>query len=69
MQVDMRDASSIPGWEDPVGGWYGHTLLSGESHGQRSLVSYSPRGYKESDTTEVSELAHTHCFLKQKKTY
>ena len=27
-------------------------LLPGESHGQRSLVSYSPQGCKESDTTE-----------------
>ena len=27
-------------------------LLSGESHGQRSLVGYSPWGRKESDTTE-----------------
>ena len=27
------------------------TLL-GKSHGQRSLVDYSPRGHKESDTTE-----------------
>ena len=27
-------------------------LLPGESHGWRSLVSYSPRGRKESDTTE-----------------
>ena len=27
-------------------------LLPGESHGGRSLVSYSPWGYKESDTTE-----------------
>ena len=27
-------------------------LLSGESHGQRSLVSYSPQGRKESDMTE-----------------
>ena len=27
-------------------------FLSGESHGQRSLVGYSLRGYKESDTTE-----------------
>ena len=25
-------------------------FLPGESHGQRSLVSYSPRGHKESDT-------------------
>ena len=27
-------------------------LLSGKSHGQRSLVGYSPWGRKESDTTE-----------------
>ena len=27
--------------------------LPGESHGQRSLAGYSPRGCKESDTTEV----------------
>ena len=27
-------------------------FLPGESHGQRSLVSYSPWGRKESDTTE-----------------
>ena len=27
-------------------------LLPGKSHGQRSMVGYSPRGYKESDTTE-----------------
>ena len=28
------------------------TLLSEKSHGQRSLVDYSPWGHKESDTTE-----------------
>ena len=27
-------------------------FLSGESHGQRSLAGYSPRGRKELDTTE-----------------
>ena len=27
-------------------------FLSGESHGQRRLAGYSPRGRKESDTTE-----------------
>ena len=27
-------------------------LLPGKSHGWRSLVGYSPRGHKESDTTE-----------------
>ena len=30
-------------------------LLPGESHGQRSLVGYSPWGRKESDMTEVTE--------------
>ena len=29
-------------------------FLSGESHAQRSLLSYSPRGQKESDMTENS---------------
>ena len=28
------------------------SIFPGESHGQRSLVGYSPRGRKESDTTE-----------------
>ena len=28
------------------------SVLTGESHGQRSLVDYSPRGHKESDMTE-----------------
>ena len=27
-------------------------ILAGKSHGQRSLVGYSPWGLKESDTTE-----------------
>ena len=29
-------------------------FLSGESHGQRTLVGYSPWGFKESDMTEVT---------------
>ena len=29
-------------------------LLPGESHGQRSLMGYSPRGHKELDTTEAT---------------
>ena len=32
-------------------------LLSGESHGQRSLAGYSPWGHKESDTTEQLTLS------------
>ena len=31
-------------------------LLPGESHGWRSLAGYSPRGRKESDTTEQLHL-------------
>ena len=49
------DLGSIPGsgkipwrrkWQPTPG------FLSGKSHGLRSLVGYSPRGRKESDTTE-----------------
>ena len=35
-------------------------FLPGESHGQRSLVDYSPWGHKESDMSEVTEHACTH---------
>jgi len=42
------------GWEDPTKkGMTTHSvLLPRESHGQRSLVGYSPWGHKKSDTTE-----------------
>ena len=42
------------GWEDPQRRKWQPTLVSlpGESHGQRSLVGYSPRSRKESDTAE-----------------
>ena len=33
-------------------------FLPAESHGQRSLVGYSPWGHRESDTTEATEHAH-----------
>ena len=36
----------------------------GESHGQRSLVGYSPWGCTESDTTEPTERAHTNKILR-----
>ena len=39
-------------WQ-PISGF-----LPGESHGQRSLGGYGPKGHKESDTTEAT--AHTH---------
>ena len=42
------------GWEDPLEKEMPTTpvQLPGKSHGQRSLVGYSPWGRKESDTTE-----------------
>ena len=44
------------GWEDALEEGMATTpvFLAGESHGQRSLVGYSPWGCKESDTTEVT---------------
>ena len=48
------DPSSIPGSERSLGEGNGNppVFLPGGSHGQKSLVGYSPRGRKESDTTE-----------------
>ena len=42
------------GWEDPWRRKWQPTpvCLAGKSHGQRSLVGYSPYGCEESDTTE-----------------
>ena len=44
------------GQEDPPGEGDGNPLvfLPGESHGQRSLVGYSPWGHKELDMAEVT---------------
>ena len=40
------------GWEDPLEKESTPVLLPGKSHGQRSLIGYSPWGRKESDSTE-----------------
>ena len=42
------------GWEDPLKKEMAtHSIfLPGKSHGQKSLVGYSPWGHKESDMTE-----------------
>ena len=50
------------GWEDPLeeGVATQSSILPEESHGQRSLVSYSPWGLKELDTTKGTEYTHTH---------
>ena len=46
--VNAGDMGSIPGWEDPWRRKWQSTqvFLPGESHGQRSLVGYSPGGRK-----------------------
>ena len=54
---DIRDVGWIPWVEKSP--WRRERLhtpvfLPGESHGQRSLVGYSPQGHKESDTTKVT---------------
>ena len=48
--------TSVPplSWEDPLEKEMATTpvFLPGESHGQRSLVSYCPWGHKELDKTQ-----------------
>ena len=49
---EMQEASL--GWEDPLEEEMAthSSILAGKSHGQRSLVGYSPLSHKESDMTE-----------------
>ena len=51
---DVRDTGLIPGSGRSLEKSQAPTpvFLPGESHGQRSLVGYSPWGHKESDMTE-----------------
>ena len=52
---DIREAVPILGSGRSPGGGHGSPVfLPGESHGQRSLVGYSPEGHKESDRNEVT---------------
>ena len=53
---DKTDAGSIPGSGRSPGGGHDNPLqyLAGEFHGQRSLVTCSPRCCTESDMTEVT---------------
>ena len=49
---DKRDVGSIPGsGRSPGVGNTAPVFLPRKFHGQRSLVSYSPRGHRESDMT------------------
>ena len=52
------------GREDPLEeGMVTHPVfLPHESHGQRSLMGYSPQGHRESDTTEATEQAQAKSF-------
>ena len=54
---DIKDTGLIPGSGRSPGEGKQQPIpvfLPGESHGQRSLVGYSPWGRKESDTNEAT---------------
>ena len=55
---DKRDTHGFDPWVGKVlweRAWKPTPVfLPRESHGQRSLVGYSPKGHKESDTTEAT---------------
>ena len=56
------DLASIPGFGRSPGGGHGNPLQYScpeNPHEQRSLVSYSPWGHKESDMTDCLSTAHT----------
>ena len=56
---DRRDAGLIPGKMPWRRKWQPMSVfLPGESHGQRSLVGYSPWGLKELDMTELLHFHH-----------
>ena len=51
--ANAGNPGSIPGLgRSPGEGNDTPVFIPGKSHGPRSLVGYSPRGHKESDTTE-----------------
>jgi len=53
LPINAGDTGLIPGWGRSPGEGHGthSSIFAEESHGWRSLVSYSPWGHKESDTT------------------
>ena len=60
---DTGDGDSIPRLGRSPGGWHGYPLQYScleKSHGQRSLVGYSPWGPKKLDLTEVTEHGNWH---------
>ena len=53
------------GWEDPLEkemATHSRMIAYGKSYGQRSPVDYSPRGRKESDTTEHLHYSFSSCW-------
>ena len=63
---NATDTGSIPGSGRSPGkrAWLPTPVfLPGESHGQRSLMGYSPWGHKESDTTERLTLSQFHIYM------
>ena len=66
LPANAGDMNLILAWEDPLGRKWQPTpvFLPGESHGQRSLAGYSPRGHKELDTLKLlSRYTSTHSGL------
>ena len=64
LPANSRDTDSIPGLRRPLGGGNGNPLQYScliNSIDKRSLVGYSPWGYKVSD---VTELLNTHTVTK-----
>ena len=63
MKQMQAEVSLTLGWEDSLE--KGMTTTSvfwpGESHRQRSLVSYNPWGHKESGMTQATEHAFMQC--------
>ena len=61
---DIRALGSMPGSGKSPGGGHGNLLQYScleNPNGQRSLVSYSPWGRKELDTTEATQDIHRVC--------
>ena len=63
---DIRDVGSVPGLERSPGG-PSLVFLTGESHGQRSLVGYSSWNHKDSNTTEMTQYVYICLALKRKR--
>ena len=63
LPVMQKTWVQLLGWEDPTEkGMTTHSVfLPRESHGQRSLVGYSPWGHKKSDTTERLTIRFLKC--------